>query len=222
MTTTVEAPNSFLDNITKHWPDAVPSWVNDPAEGLNLNLGSNIFPRKGYVNVDVDGGYSGTDVIANLESEWPWSDHSVDTILAVDVIEHLRQWYEVPNEILMKKYETLRKGGDLAGALDTLAAVIEFPDRRYGQIHFMNEAWRVLKDGGVMFVTVPCATTTAAMQDPTHVSYWTERTLNYYLDDSEVRDQCVGVKARFNIVHHGRIVSEDQAWVVFEIEAVHR
>jgi len=41
------------------------------------------------------------------------------------------------------------------------------------KVHVMNEAWRVLKDGGILTVLVPDATRSGwAFADPTHVSYW--------------------------------------------------
>ncbi|RJQ43336.1 MAG: methyltransferase domain-containing protein [Nitrospiraceae bacterium] len=47
-------------------------------------------------------------------------------------------------------------------------------------IHTMNEAWRVLKHGGIFEVWVPSTDGRGAFQDPTHVSYWNQNSFFYY------------------------------------------
>lgn len=54
------------------------------------------------------------------------------------------------------------------------------------KIHFMNEAWRVLKPGGLLDLAVPCVmladgrVNPGAFADPTHVAYWTIDDKYYY------------------------------------------
>jgi SAM-dependent methyltransferase len=48
-------------------------------------------------------------------------------------------------------------------------------------IKFMNEASRVLKSGGVLFLVTPAFPSSAAFQDPTHVNFISESTLNYFI-----------------------------------------
>lgn len=54
------------------------------------------------------------------------------------------------------------------------------------QIHTMNEAFRVLKPGGILHVYVPTTDSLAAFADPTHKSFWNENTFLYFSVDAEV------------------------------------
>lgn len=47
-------------------------------------------------------------------------------------------------------------------------------------IDFMNEAWRILKPGGRMFIQTPYAGTPRFYQDPTHCNPCTEITFAYF------------------------------------------
>ena len=49
-------------------------------------------------------------------------------------------------------------------------------------IHVMNEAYRVLIDGGIFIVYVPSSEGRGSCQDPTHVSFWNENSFWYYTD----------------------------------------
>lgn len=46
--------------------------------------------------------------------------------------------------------------------------------------HTMDEAWRVLKVGGVFEVLVPSTAGHGAFQDPSHVSFWNENKFLYW------------------------------------------
>lgn len=82
------------------------------------------------------------------------------------------------------------------------------------KIHTMNEAWRVLKQGGCFDIEVPTTDGRGAFQDPTHVSYWNRNSFFYYTsgDPHRVRfGLAYGVKALFAItseqatVHPGNV-----------------
>jgi len=49
-------------------------------------------------------------------------------------------------------------------------------------IHTMNEAYRVLKDGGYFIINVPSTDGMGAWCDPTHKSFWNIRSFKYYTD----------------------------------------
>lgn len=49
-------------------------------------------------------------------------------------------------------------------------------------IHTMNEAYRVLKHGGILDCWVPSTAGEGAFCDPTHVSYWNLRSFKYYTE----------------------------------------
>lgn len=44
----------------------------------------------------------------------------------------------------------------------------------------MNEAWRVLKPGGLFDIIVPTTDGRGAWQDPTHVSFWNRNSFFYF------------------------------------------
>lgn len=47
-------------------------------------------------------------------------------------------------------------------------------------IHTMNEAYRVLKEGGVFEIFVPSTDGRGAWQDPSHISYYNQNSFWYY------------------------------------------
>jgi SAM-dependent methyltransferase len=121
-----------------------------------LNLGCNQRPlpsnkHQEIINVDIET-YGRADIFQwNLEeTPWPWETDSVDRILAYDLIEHIREWREVDGKL------------------------------QYPTIDLMNEAWRVLKPGGVFEIMVPSDEGRGANQDPTHVSRWNANRFLYF------------------------------------------
>lgn len=49
-------------------------------------------------------------------------------------------------------------------------------------IHVMNEAYRVLAPNGFFMISVPSALGQGGFCDPTHVSYWVQRSFRYYTE----------------------------------------
>lgn len=71
------------------------------------------------------------------------------------------------------------------------------------KIHTMNEAWRVLRPGGQLKIVVPTTGGAGAFQDPTHVSYWNERSFLYYEAGCPYRERfaaAYGIRAAFRTV----------------------
>lgn len=64
-------------------------------------------------------------------------------------------------------------------------------------IHTMNEAYRVLAPGGVMFIEVPSTDGRGAFQDPTHKTFWNENSFWYYTQKSHARYIWPKYKGRF-------------------------
>lgn len=128
---------------------------------LKLNLGANDDRKPGFLSVDI---CEPADVVTDLRLPWPWEDSTVDEIYAHDVFEHLSQ--EV---------------GCIAFWGEELRRTRVSP-----KIWCMNEAFRVLKPGGILDLAVPCAMLSdgrmnpGAFADPTHVSYWTLDDRYYY------------------------------------------
>jgi SAM-dependent methyltransferase len=58
-----------------------------------------------------------------------------------------------------------------------------------GKIWALNEAWRVLKPGGILDLAVPCSILSdgrmnpGAFADPTHVSFWTMDDRYYFFEE---------------------------------------
>jgi hypothetical protein len=51
-------------------------------------------------------------------------------------------------------------------------------------IKFMNEAFRVLTNAGILILITPAYPSSAAFQDPTHVNYITEQTVQYFVGNN--------------------------------------
>lgn len=66
--------------------------------------------------------------------------------------------------------------------------------------HTMNEAWRVLKPGGILDLVVPSVAGYGAFQDPEHCSWWTPYDLWYYCAEREQSKWRVyGERVRFGV-----------------------
>ncbi len=71
------------------------------------------------------------------------------------------------------------------------------------KIHTMNEAWRVLKPGGIFEIAVPTTDGPGAWQDPTHVSFWNRNSFMYFEAGNPhlVRfGRAYGIKCAFRIL----------------------
>lgn len=51
------------------------------------------------------------------------------------------------------------------------------------QIDVINECWRVMEMGGLLFIATPYATSFGYSQDPTHCAPWNEATPEYFCPD---------------------------------------
>lgn len=92
---------------------------------------------------------------------------------------------------------------DLVRAWDLIE---HLPDR----IHTMNEAWRVLRPGGVIQIFVPTTDGRGAYQDPTHISFWNRNSFWYFEHGNIHRERFgnhYGIKARFVVAKEREVVS---------------
>ena len=190
-------------------------------EGIKLNLGANQHAQPGFVNVDIED-YDGIDVVADLEKAWPWESGSVAEIVTNDLPEHLRQWYERPDDTLVSAAGEAIARGDALTAVGKLMEAISKPTRTYGIFHFMGEAHRVLKPGGLLKAQIPTTDHRAWAQDPTHVSYWNENTMLYFLDDGYRNIYPREIKGRWNKVWVGTSVANPrgESWIRVVLEKV--
>ena len=182
--------------------------VEQPAP-VRLNLGCNQRPIEGCINVDIHP-FEGVDVVADLEKRWPWEDGSVDIVQCADLPEHIRMWWESPD---WSKYQ---------GTFESFVDVMKNPVRTYGIIHFMNEAHRVLKTGGILDMLIPSTDARGWAQDPTHVSYWNENSILYFTDKTYYGLYPHLITARFKPIKVATTVKNplDISWVHAVLEKV--
>lgn len=133
--------------------------MSHPTRHLDLGCGSR--PHNPYDSGDLHG----VDIVepthtlalqfrqANLSLDpIPYPDQHFDSVSAYDVLEH------VPR---------------ILPALDRHAT-------RFPFIELMDEIWRVLKPGGLLYAQTPAYPNSAAFKDPTHVNIITESTHEYF------------------------------------------
>lgn len=91
------------------------------------------------------------------------------------------------------------------------------------KIHTMNEAWRVLKPGGVFDIAVPCFPSEGSVQDPTHVSFWCRRSFLYFEKGNPARERFAGhygVTAAFQTVSAKEFTNADGKRLEISLKAV--
>lgn len=109
---------------------------------------------------------------ANLAVEpIPYPDSHFDSVSAYDFFEH------VPR------------------VLPTASAA----DTRFPFIELMNEVWRVLNPGGLLYAYTPCYPHPMAFQDPTHVNILTRDT-HHYFTRPQFTARMYGFKGDFSVV----------------------
>lgn len=92
------------------------------------------------------------------------------------------------------------------------------------KIHFMNELHRVCRSGAVVEIEVPSATHGAGWaQDPTHKSYWTMNSFQYFQVGSNAFKRFAksyGITARFKVVSLTEREYKDVKETVWKIMAI--
>ena len=104
-----------------------------------------------------------------------------------------------PADVVTDLRETWPWGDNSAEEILAFDLVEHLPDR----IHTMNEAWRVLRPGGLFIIEVPNAARGAGFaQDPTHTSQWCMNSFQYYEAGSfavQRLARAYGITARFKV-----------------------
>lgn len=142
---------------------------------LDIGCGSN--PRNPF---DCDEIY-GVDIIeqSNLNFNYkkcnvifellPFNDSSFDSVSAYDFLEHVPRTATINNQGI-------------------------FPF-----IHVMNEAYRVLKPGGVFYAITPGYPRNEAFVDPTHVNFITNKTHTYFTSP-KYKGRMYGFNGKFEVI----------------------
>ncbi len=128
---------------------------------IHLDLGCGDRPRNPFrchklCGLDLQssvGSSAGIDMrFANMcIDKIPFEDNYFDSVSAYDLLEHIPR---------------ILPGG--------------VHGTRFPFIELMDEIWRVLKPGGVLFAITPAYPSIAAFQDPTHVNIITKETFRYF------------------------------------------
>lgn len=106
-----------------------------------LHLGCGIERLEGAVNHDLERHSPHVDVTHDLDvTPWPWGDGEFASIVALDVVEHLRVDVSV----------------------------------------WLDQCWRILRPGGLLYVRVPSHRHDNAFIDPTHRRFFTPHTFDYW------------------------------------------
>jgi len=172
-----------------------------------LNLGCSDDLRGEWVNVDIapprEALLNPASTFhyqqADLALPWTWPESRVDEIYAADEIDNIGDCRHIGDEwcdVCVSRRPPLQPFG---------MSQIHPPLRHWsGRIHVMNEAWRVLKPGGILTMECPDAAKGAGhFQDPQHVSAWTPNALQYYTDGSPAHKRfaaAYGITARFTVL----------------------
>jgi hypothetical protein len=133
---------------------------------MRLDLGSGAHPRSGFTPVDRVKVSPETIVLDLVDGKrWPWEDSSIEELSSSHFIEHIPA-DEI--EVTIKKV--------LPGITVGPALVAERRDRL---LWFFDEAFRVIKPGGLFHLTWPALKSTDAFRDPTHRRFLPLEFLHY-------------------------------------------
>jgi SAM-dependent methyltransferase len=80
-------------------------------------------------------------------------------------------------------------------------------------IKFMNEAYRILKLGGILLLVTPAYPSPAAFQDPTHVNFITKDTVNYFAGANPYAKLLgYGFEGYFRLIHQSWVGPISKVW----------
>lgn len=142
---------------------------------LDIACGANKQPQ-GFIGMDMFK-YPGVDVVHNaMLFPWPFPDESIDMAVASHYLEHIPAFGVDPHVtklidlLVSKKVLTAKEIKDTMGEHEIFSTFIRF----------MDEVWRILKDGSQFAFVVPYYQSLGFAQDPTHVKMMCEATMNYF------------------------------------------
>lgn len=106
--------------------------LEDPCDGVTVQLGCGHKPWAGWINIDGERGSRYADLVADLKSI-PLATGGADVAVAIHVLEHFYAW-EVP-EVLSEWKRILKPGGMLIVELPCMDKVIRYMSQCIAQQH---------------------------------------------------------------------------------------
>lgn len=97
--------------------------LEDPGDGVRVQLGCGHKPWPGWINVDGDRAGDCADVVADLRA-LPFETGTVDTAVAIHVLEHFYEWEAV--DVLKEWRRVLKPGGQLIVELPCMDKVFGY------------------------------------------------------------------------------------------------
>lgn len=167
-------------DVARPWLDRIPP-VTLSSDAVSVDVGCGRFPRNPLnaahvVGVDLfpDPPFECSSSVSYQQLErgrpLPFDDNSVEVVTAFDVLEHLPRWDIIDGH-----------------ATNTF-------------IDFMQDSWRILKDGGWFVALTPCFPSESAFVDPTHVNPIAPGTVNYFAGPSFAQGLGYGYTGSYEIV----------------------
>lgn len=188
---------------------------------LDIGAGTQEHQGAEWVTLDIVGTFR-PDVLGDAH-RLPFADGSLRAVKAHHVLEH------IPRDYFVFHWEPgLPQCGlpdDHGGeqSLTILPGSRSYIEARKGLVDVMNEIWRVVEPGGSVWIEVPRFPAEEAIADPTHGSFFTPGTFDYFTRcDNHTADEAhrfscrddhrrmYGIKpwriTQREIVNYGRII----------------
>ncbi|NCC04700.1 MAG: class I SAM-dependent methyltransferase [Proteobacteria bacterium] len=141
-------------------------------EQVVVDLGCG-FRKAGSIGIDATRENTDADLICLLGFDpLPFDDGTVDEVVCRDFLEH------IPKAVFLESRGRLH----------------------YPVMHLLDEIWRVLRPGGMFRSWTPMFPHPEVFQDPTHLSAWTIKSMDYFCGLYPGAKKIYGIKACFEKV----------------------